>query len=200
MPTAMFILSTVMPPPTMMGTDTIAGTVFSDRAAQCDAAAERVIVSRGQLEFAGKFVSRSRTLHINEPGQCVGPVTRSLGTSQDFNLFNIPQRRNRPDTAEIDIVHDKSDRRVWGALVLRQLTDPADLNVARPVTITGPVEIGQAADEFFKMLDGRSRDRFGVQHGDTGRDICSRPAAIIGGDNYFGECIVLGHGVQRRAA
>ena len=47
-----------------------------------------------------------------------------------------------PRVQEIDIVNQKTNRRIRRAFVLLQLTDPAYLKVPGAVSVTRPVQVG----------------------------------------------------------
>ena len=103
-------------------------------------------------------------MHVNEPAQCIRAVTTSLRTAQHFNALYIEQCRDRADAAEIDIIHEKTDRRVWRSLVLLQFANAPYLEVARAVAVARPVQVWNESDEFFKMLRGKLIDLLTVEN------------------------------------
>jgi hypothetical protein len=102
-------------------------------------------------------------LHIHEAGQGVRPVARSLRPSEHLYLLHIEQGRNRADAAEVDIVNEKTDRRIWRTFVLLELAYAANLEIPRPVSVTGPVEVRYVKNQFLEVLYCRLLDRFAIE-------------------------------------
>ncbi len=74
---------------------------------------------------------RIARVELDQAGERIRAVARALRPAQNLDLLDIEQRRRHADAAEIDVVDQESDRRVGRALVLLELADPAQLEVAR---------------------------------------------------------------------
>ncbi len=84
-------------------------------------------------------------------------------------MIHIKQRADRADAAEIDVVNQKSNRRIGGALVLIQFANAAYLKVSRPIGIARPVQIRYQTDHILKVLLPGSLQGRGIEHRDAGR-------------------------------
>ncbi len=125
-------------------------------------------------------------MHVDEPGERIGAVARALRPAKHFDLFDIEQRRDGANTAEIDIVDNEPNGWIWRALVLRKLADATNLEITRPVTVAGPVQVGHELGQLLEMLHGELIDRLLIEDRDYGRQFRGCPFAIVGRyDNFF---------------
>ena len=125
----------------VMRTQPIPRATFGQRATHSNTTAQRAIAANQQAELTFERITGLGTLHIDQTCQRICAVTSALRASQDFDLLNIPERCDGANTAEVNIIDDQTDGRVWCSLVLGELTDTANLNVLRPVPVARPVEI-----------------------------------------------------------
>jgi hypothetical protein len=81
-----------------------------------------------------------------------------------MRLLQVEHRADPADARQVDVVHDEPDRRVRRALVLLQLADAAQLEIARPRAVARIVHVGHQRDEFLDVLQCGRGDRLAVQH------------------------------------
>ena len=126
------------------------------------------------------------SLDVDQASQCISTVSRSLGPSQYFNLLNIQHGGNGSSSAEVYIVHQKTDRGIDWCYKLTPLTDPPNLKEACAIGTSSIINVGDGIHQLLKML---SRSRFYDllrHHCDTGwcAQFISIPK-ICGNDNFF---------------
>jgi hypothetical protein len=102
-----------------------------------------------------------------------------------FDSVDVEQRRGRPEAAEIDIIDEKSDGRVGCPLVLLQFADAADLKVARPRRVAGPIEVRHQGQNVLQVLPARVVQCIGVQHRDASRQFGKGQRPESGRDRDF---------------
>ena len=76
---------------------------------------------------------------------------------QNFDVVDIEKRRRHPESAEIDVVNQEAHRWIGSALILLQLADAANLEIARQRGIAGPIEVRDQARTSSKFCCPASR-------------------------------------------
>src|SRR5208282_6552349 len=141
-----------------------AGCARREAVANDDSRGTRVVGSPADLAVQFETGPRIRGAHADQARERVGAVSRTLRASQYFDLPRIDERCRHSDTREIDIVDEKTNRRVRRALVLLDLTDAAQLEKARSRCAGGPVQIRNQGENILEMLDAGSPQRLCVEH------------------------------------
>src|SRR5690606_31707492 len=109
--------------------------VICERTAEGRAAGHCVVLPAAHLHATRPLVVRFGALHIDETGQRLCAVAAALRPSQDFDLFDVEQRGDSPDTAEVDVIDDETDGRVRCTLVLLQFAHAANLEIACAISV-----------------------------------------------------------------
>ncbi len=108
---------------------------------------------------------------------------------QHLHLIDIEQRRRGPQSAEVDVVDQESDRRIGRALILLQFAYAANLKVPRPRGVARPVEIGNERQHILEMLPARIVECLVGENRRAARQLARRDRPQCGGDDDFVECI-----------
>src|SRR5690606_25088776 len=151
-----------------------------------------VVLPAAHLHATRPLVVRFGALHIDETGQRLCAVAAALRPSQDFDLFDVEQRGDSPDTAEVDVIDDETDGRVRCTLVLLQFARATNLEIAFATYGHGPVQVRHEEPRLLEMLHGQLLDGVGVENGDACSHLIRGTLTEIGGDDDFLECFAGG--------
>src|SRR5208282_6630687 len=102
--------------------------------------------------------------HVDESGERIGAVYGPLGSMQHFDMVDIEQGRRHPESAEIDVIDQEAHRWIRSALILLQLADAANLEIARQRGIAGPIEVRYQRQYVLEILPAGIAQRGGVQY------------------------------------
>jgi hypothetical protein len=115
------------------------------------------------------------------------------GPRKHFNLLGIEQRRRHADAGEINVVDQKSDRRVRSSLVLLNLSDAAQLEKARPRGAGSPIQIRDQRKHVLEVLNTRGAQRVLVEYRHALRQVRKARRMQTRGDHDLFEHIVAAY-------
>ena len=140
---------------------------------------QRAVIAGCQFSPAIKLGRWFCATHVDESGQCVRAVTRTLRPTQDFDLLHVEQCRNSANAAEVNVIDQEADGWIRCALVLLKLANATHLEIAGTVAVTRPVQVWDRVDQLLEMLHGHALDFFAIEHSDAGRHVgCGALAKI----------------------
>ena len=94
----------------MMRTDTVSKRIVCFKGpAKRDACRQYTIGTGVYFRMTGEYFRRSNTSHIDETAKRVRAIATALRAAKNLDLLNVEQRGNRANTAEIDIVNQKTN-------------------------------------------------------------------------------------------
>ncbi len=127
-------------------------------------------------ELRAEFPDRLRVarLHLDQPAERIRPVARALRAAQHLHLLHVECRGDHADAAEVDLVHQETDGRIRRALVLLELADAPQLEVARARTRAGPGQRGNLRQQLLEMDHGCLAHVPGSEHGHPARPLGHR--------------------------
>jgi hypothetical protein len=101
--------------------------------------------------------SSDRRAHVDQAAERVRAVARALRPAQHLDAVDVEQRADAAEPREVDVVDDEADRRVRRAVVLLELADAAQLEVARARAFAGEIQVRNFADRFLRSARRSSR-------------------------------------------
>ncbi len=136
-------------------------------------------------------------LDVDQAGERVGAVARTLGTAQHLDLFHVDHGRNGAGTAEVHVVDEETHRCVDGADELAAFADTANLEKPRPRSAAGVIDVGNGIDDVLEVPRLAGLDDFLCENTDAGSCFdYARRTEICRDDNFRDRVRVSG---QREA-
>ena len=145
-----------------------------EAAARDRAGRPEAVAADGELGVELAHRLRIARLDLDEPAERIRAVARALRAAQHLHLLDVESRGDHADAAEVDLVHQESDGRIRRALVLLELADAAQLEVARARARPGPGQRRNLRQQFLEMDDGGLAHVLGGEHGDAARTLGDR--------------------------
>ena len=106
-------------------------------------------------------------LELDQAAERVRAVARALRAAQHLDLLDVEQRGDHADAAEVDLVDQEADRRIGRALVLLELADSAQLEVARARAGAGPGQRRKLRQQLLEVHDAGLVHRRPSEHRDA---------------------------------
>jgi hypothetical protein len=129
----------------------------------------RVVVT--ELDAAARFelLGRCACSDVDEPGQSVRAVARSLRAAKHLDLLDVEQGCGRRRDGQIHTVHDQADRRIQRLGELAALADAANLKEPAPRGASGDVDVRCQGENVLQVTGPARFDRLALHDGDTRR-------------------------------
>ena len=143
----------------------------SQRAANSHAQRPHVVISEGKFRFGLRFERRLTRACIDQSGQSIGAVACALRAPQYFDTAKIKAGCDPADSRKIDVVQQKTHRRIGRTLILRALADSPHLEVARPRRSAGPMKVRRNLRQLLEVLHRALPNRFGIKHRNAGGQV-----------------------------
>ena len=134
----------------------------------------KAIAVRAKLDPTAESRARVGALRVDQAAQGICAVACTLRAAQHIDLVHVEERCSPAQAAEIDVIDQETDGRIGRPLVLFELTDSADLKIARPRSIAGPIKIGHESRHILEILLACVLQKLGVEHGDRRWDLKRR--------------------------
>ena len=157
--------------------------LVAERAADRRAERVRVVAARGRLEVRREPLGRIRRADVDQPAERVRAVARALRAAQHLDAVDVVERADAAEPREVDVVDDEAERGVRRAVVLLELADAAQLEVARARALAREVQVRHLADRLLEVLDCRRAELLAVEHADARRELGDLCVAELGRDD-----------------